>query len=101
MKKQKELSRKASASPQKAAIANDDGAGAIVGAIAGTRVPTVELARGLTAACLVRGWSAEQAPEEVRRQLDREEEDSTHVPSDDDEALPRVGADALGSVYRE
>jgi len=100
VKKRRELSRKASASPQKATTANDDGAGAIA-AIAGTRVPTAELARGLTAASLVRGWSAEQAPEEARRQLDREEEDSTHVPSDDDEALPRVGADALGSVYRE
>ena len=92
------MSRKAS--PPKATAANDDGAGAIA-AIAGTRVPTAELARGLTAACLVRAWSTEQAPEEARRQLDREEEDSTHVPSDDDEALPRVGADALGSVYRE
>ena len=100
VKKRRELSRKASASPQKATTANDDGAGAIA-AIAGTRVPTAELARGLTAASLVRGWSAEQAPEEARRQLDREEEDSTHVPSDDDEALPRVDADALGSVYRE
>ena len=97
VKKRREASRKASPPKGNGTGTNDDGAGAI----AGTRVPTAELARGLTAACLVRAWSTEQAPEEARRQLDREEEDSTHVPSDDDEALPRVGADALSSVYRE
>ena len=62
--------------------ANDDGAGV---------VPPADLARGLTAPILVKYWSPEQAPEEARRQLDREEEDSTHVPSDDEGAIPPVG----------
>ena len=83
----------AGAADATAAAANDDGAGA-------TPKPPM-VSRSLTDMSRVRGWGSEEAPEEARRQLDREEEDSTHVPSDDDEALPRVGADALGSVYRE